>query len=120
MKALKSLIVLAALAATGAAFADSSTVDLNNASQTQTNGNRNKQDMQAGVVDNALPGSSSARVTATQPAPVADQGSRNTQTMILGKIDKNLVHGTRPASRRPTSASRRPTATATTSRSRSA
>lgn len=88
MKAIKSLLVLASLAAAGAAFADSAVVNLNNASQSQS-GTRNKQELEVGVVDGGLFSGGNVRVTANGIRQT-QTGTRNQQSMILGKIDKDV------------------------------
>ena len=92
MKSFKSLVLIASLAAAGAAFADSAVVNLNNASQAQS-GSRNKQDMQVGVVDGGLFSGGAVRVTANNIRQT-QSGTRNTQSMILGKIDKDVGNHT--------------------------
>jgi hypothetical protein len=88
MKAIKTLLCIASLAAAGTAFADSAVVNLNNASQSQS-GSRNKQLMELGTVDGGAFSGGTARVTASNLRQT-QSGSRNTQKMILGKIDKDF------------------------------
>ncbi len=88
MKSFKTLLAIAALATTGAAFADSAVVNLNNANQTQS-GSRNKQELEVGVVDGGAISGGNVRVTANNIRQT-QSGSRNTQSMILGKIDKTF------------------------------
>ena len=91
MKSFKSLVLIASLAAAGAAFADSSVVNLNTARQTQNgSGDRNVQSMELGTVDGGAFSGGRANVTATNlRQSQSGSGSRNVQSMILGKIDKD-------------------------------
>lgn len=84
MKAIKSLLALASLAAAGAAFADSAVVNLNSASQTQS-GTRNQQSMILGKIDKDF-GSHSSTVTANNVFQT-QSGTRNEQRMKVGVIE---------------------------------
>lgn len=87
--ALKSLLVAASLIATGAAFADSASVNVDRLNQSQS-GSRNKQNLELGIVDMDTPlGTSRANVN-VRDIRQSQSGSRNTQSMVIGKVDKNL------------------------------
>lgn len=91
MKVFAKAALVAALgfAAAGSALADSSQVNVNGLSQSQT-GSRNRQALELGVVDMNTPfGTSRAVVNATNIRQ-SQSGSRNSQLMQIGKIDKNV------------------------------
>ena len=84
MKSFKSLVLIASLAAAGAAFADSAVVNLSNASQTQS-GSRNSQSMVLGKIDKDF-GNHSSTVVANNVSQT-QSGSRNDQKMKVGVIE---------------------------------
>src|SRR5437763_15608765 len=88
MKFLSKAVLVATLglAAAGTAFADTATLNNNTIRQDQS-GNRNRQDLEVGVVDMGAIGS--GRVTLTNNRITQTQrGDDNRQTAKIGKIDK--------------------------------
>lgn len=88
MHAFKTLLAAAALIAAGAAFADSSVVNMDNIRQNQS-GTRNKQSLELGTVNGGLFSGGTARVTASNISQ-SQSGTGNTQEAVLGKIDKDV------------------------------
>jgi hypothetical protein len=89
MKAIAIAALLATLGlSAGAAFADTSTVNVNGLTQDQS-GSRNKQNLEMGVVDMSAFGNGKATVNATNIRQT-QSGSRNSQSMVIGKIDKTF------------------------------
>ena len=88
MKSFKSVLVLASFLAAGAALADSSVVNMDGVSQSQS-GSRNTQKLELGTVNGGVLSGGTARVTASNIRQT-QSGTSNTQEMILGKIDKDV------------------------------
>ena len=88
MKSFKSVLFIASLLAAGAALADSSVVNMDGVSQTQS-GVHNTQKLELGTVDGGVLSGGTARVTARNIRQT-QSGTGNTQEMILGKIDKDV------------------------------
>lgn len=88
MKSFKSVLFVASLLAAGAAMADSSIVNMDSVSQSQS-GTRNTQKLELGTVDGGVLSGGTARVTARNLRQ-SQTGTGNTQEMILGKINKDV------------------------------
>jgi hypothetical protein len=88
MKSFKTALFAAIALAAGAAMADTSVVNMDSVSQSQS-GSRNTQKLELGTVDGGLFSGGTARVTARNIRQT-QSGTGNTQEMILGKIDKDV------------------------------
>jgi hypothetical protein len=86
MKSLKTVLIAASLLATGAAFADTAQVNVDNLGQTQS-GSRNKQKLEIGVVDMDTPLGTSRAIVNARDIRQTQSGSRNTQEMAIGKSE---------------------------------
>ena len=88
MKSFKHVLFAAIALAAGAAMADTSVVNMDSVSQSQS-GSRNTQKLELGTVDGGVLSGGTARVTARNIRQT-QSGTSNTQEMILGKIDKDV------------------------------
>ena len=89
MKSFKHVLFAAIALAAGAAMADTSVVNMDSVSQSQS-GSRNTQKLELGTVDGGVLSGGTARVTARNIRQT-QSGTSNTQEMILGKIDKDAL-----------------------------
>jgi hypothetical protein len=90
MHSFKTALFAALALAAGAAMADTSVVNMDNISQSQS-GSRNKQSLELATVDGGAISGGTARTTATNITQ-SQGGNNNTQEMVLGKIDKDFGH----------------------------